>query len=86
LEKYPDFASSASQQKSYEAAVECMTLLKNDHDILPLSKTQKVFVTGPTANSLNSLNGGWTNTWQGNDPKFNTPGKLSILEKLSAKK
>ncbi|MEM9822454.1 MAG: glycoside hydrolase family 3 N-terminal domain-containing protein [Bacteroidota bacterium] len=85
MEKYPEFASSASQMKSYQAAVECLTLLKNERNVLPLAKTQKVLVTGPTAHSLNYLNGGWTNTWQGDDPEYNTPDKLTLLEAIQEK-
>ena len=58
------------------AAVESEVLLKND-GILPLAPGTKVLVTGPNANSVRSLNGGWSNTWQGcNEPhyveRFNT--------------
>ena len=47
------------------AAKECITLLKNENnDVLPLSD-DKILVTGPTSNSQNALNGGWSGTWQG---------------------
>ena len=49
------------------AAKECITLLKNENNVLPLSN-DKILVTGPTANSQNALNGGWSGTWQGTDP------------------
>src|SRR6218665_2296653 len=42
-----------------------MTLLKNTNNTLPLSKTAKVLVTGPNANSMRTLNGAWTYSWQG---------------------
>ncbi len=85
MESYPKFASKEHTAKNLQAAEESIILLKNEKNILPLAEGQKVFVTGPTANSLNSLNGGWTNTWQGNDPKFNTKGKLTVLEAIQAK-
>lgn len=46
-------------------AAESITLLKNENNILPLSKTTKVLVTGPNANSMRTLNGAWTYSWQG---------------------
>ncbi len=51
--------------KSYEAAAEAITLLKNNNDILPLEKGGKILVTGPNATSKRALNGGWTFSWQG---------------------
>lgn len=77
---YSKFASDEHAQASYETAVESITLLKNEENILPLDKNTRVLVTGPTANSLIYLNGGWSRTWQGNDPQYNTPGKKTILD------
>lgn len=79
------YGSEAHAAASRLAASECLTLLKNDTQILPLNKAARVLVTGPTAHSLNYLNGGWTGTWQGDDPKYNTPGKLTILEAIQEK-
>ena len=56
----------AFQRVSREAASESITLLKND-GLLPLSRTARVFVTGPTADYLPSMYGGWSFTWQGDD-------------------
>lgn len=81
---YPDFGSPKHVEASYQTAVEAITLLKNDKQLLPLAKTARVLVTGPTANSLNALNGGWTHTWQGVETKYNTPGKLTILQAVEA--
>lgn len=77
---YSKFASDEHAQASYQTAVESITLLKNEGDILPLDENSNVLVTGPTANSLIFLNGGWSRTWQGNDPQYNTPGKKTILD------
>ena len=74
------FGSAQHAQASYEAAVEAVTLLRNRNEALPLKAGSKILITGPTANSLNALNGGWTHTWQGVDTTWNTPGKLTILE------
>ncbi|HKK45899.1 MAG TPA: glycoside hydrolase family 3 C-terminal domain-containing protein, partial [Balneolaceae bacterium] len=82
---YSKFASDEFTQASYQSAAESITLLKNDNQILPLSKGQKILVTGPTANKLTYLNGGWSRTWQGADPQFNTPGKKTILEAIKDK-
>ncbi|NBC04938.1 MAG: beta-glucosidase [Bacteroidetes bacterium] len=79
---YSKFASNEHQQASYQTAVESVTLLKNEGDILPLSKEANVLVTGPTAHSLIYLNGGWSRTWQGDDPQYNTPGKKTILDAI----
>src|SRR5439155_21219233 len=54
-----------SRQVALQAAQESLTLLKNTNDLLPLAKNRKVLVTGPTADSMISLNNGWTYVWQG---------------------
>lgn len=79
---YPLFAGEQHAAAARRAAQESITLLKNDNKLLPLAKSRKVLVTGPTANSLNYLNGGWTGSWQGADPRWNTPGKLTIVEAI----
>ncbi|MBQ2172709.1 MAG: glycoside hydrolase family 3 C-terminal domain-containing protein [Bacteroidales bacterium] len=88
--EYLMFGSDAFARESYDAAVESEVLLKNEDGILPLKGTEKILVTGPNANSLRTLNGGWSYTWQGaaDDyaPQYNTilealqrrfPGKVS---------
>lgn len=62
---FPEFASEKSAHKSYEAAAEAITLLKNIDNILPLSKNTKILVCGPNANNMRTLNGGWSYSWQG---------------------
>ncbi|MBC7486005.1 MAG: glycoside hydrolase family 3 C-terminal domain-containing protein [Cytophagaceae bacterium] len=81
-ERYPKFGSVEFSQASYEAASEAITLLKNNDSILPIANGKKVLVVGPGANNLNTLNGGWTHTWQGADTSFHTPGKKTILQAL----
>jgi len=66
LKDYPNFASAEFQKASFNTAAESITLLKNTNNTLPLSKNAKILVTGPNANSMRGLNGGWTYTWQGN--------------------
>ena len=88
---YPDkqlkeqFATDASRQVNLQAAREAMTLLKNENDTLPLSKSRKVLVTGPCANKLSVLNGGWTITWQGDNEALYPHEKSTILEAIQDK-
>lgn len=62
---YPKFGSIEFQKTAYNTAAESITLLKNTNNILPLRQNAKILVTGPNANSMRTLNGGWTYTWQG---------------------
>ena len=71
FDDFPKFGSEEHENKSLQAAKESITLVKNKN-ILPLSTSTKILVTGPGANSLNYLNGGWTHTWQGEETKYNT--------------
>ena len=77
---YPEFASEKFAQESYAAALESEVLLKND-GILPLKENAAILVTGPNANSLRTLNGGWSYTWQGSADDF-VPQYNTILEAL----
>ncbi|WP_207423305.1 glycoside hydrolase family 3 N-terminal domain-containing protein [Desertivirga brevis] len=63
--KYTKFGGSEFARAAYLAASESITLLKNSNNILPLNKNAKVLITGPNANSMRTLNGGWTYSWQG---------------------
>lgn len=65
LENYPDFACEEFAKVATCAAEESQILLKNVDGILPLKKGMKLLVTGPNANSMRCLNGGWSYTWQG---------------------
>ena len=78
---YPMFRSDAFARESYDAAVESEVLLKNEDGILPLKGTEKILVTGPNANSLRTLNGGWSYTWQGSADDY-VPEFYTILEAL----
>ncbi len=64
------FACKEFQDASYAAAVESEVLLKNEGNILPLEYGKRILVTGPNANSMRTLNGGWSYTWQGDADRF----------------
>ena len=67
---YKDFGCEKFAKESYAAALESEVLLKNEGNILPLNGTEKILVTGPNANSMRTLNGGWSYTWQGDADSF----------------
>jgi beta-glucosidase len=85
---YPDaslrgaFATEASAQAARQAARESITLLKNEGGILPLKPDAKILVTGPAAQSLTALNGGWTYTWQGTDRTQFPEAPRTVLEAM----
>ncbi len=86
LADYPEFGGEAHAKLAYEAAVESEVLLKNN-GILPLKKDVRILLTGPNANSMRTLNGGWSYTWQGHGasrPEF-TERYNTIYEALSRK-
>lgn len=70
VDNYDKFACKEFQNNSYDAAVESMVLLKNEDNVLPISAGKKILVVGPNANSMRTLNGGWSYTWQGDADKF----------------
>jgi beta-glucosidase len=79
---YPDFASEKHTQINYQTAVEAITLLKNETDILPLKKNKKILITGYAANSMNVLNGAWSRSFLGRDTIYNDPTKLTVLDAI----
>ena len=82
---YPKFGSAEFAKASYNTAAEAITLLKNTNNILRLSPTAKILVTGPNANSMRSLNGGWSYTWQGERTEEFTGQYNTILEAVTKK-
>jgi beta-glucosidase len=77
--------SAESRAVSLQAAHESITLLKNSDNLLPLAKGGKVLVTGPTADSLVSLNNGWSYTWQGTKSELYPKDRLTIRGAIEAK-
>jgi beta-glucosidase len=74
-----------SRQDSLQAARESMTLLKNTNNLLPLKKNRKILVTGPTADSLISLNNGWTYVWQGSEESLYPKDRSTIRRAIEVK-
>jgi len=79
------FGLPESQRAALQSAHESMTLLKNSNNLLPLAKDRKVLVTGPTADSLISLNNGWTYVWQGSEPALYPKDRPTIRAAIEAK-
>ena len=65
LKNYPKFGGEEFAKLALEGATESMVLLKNDGNILPLQHGKKILLTGPNANQMRCLDGGWSYTWQG---------------------
>jgi beta-glucosidase len=80
-----NFGKAEYVDASLQAARESIVLLKNDNAGLPLSKDKKVLVTGPTSDSLISLNNGWTWVWQGSDESLYPKDKMTIRAAVEAK-
>ncbi|MCQ2203592.1 MAG: glycoside hydrolase family 3 C-terminal domain-containing protein [Bacteroidales bacterium] len=83
-EAHPNFACAEYAEKSLRAAEETEVLLKND-GVLPIAKGKRILVTGPNANQIRCLNGGWSYTWQGSKSEAFTEQYNTIYEALSNK-
>jgi len=81
IKDYPKYGSPEHFKAAQDAAVQTMVLLKNN-GILPLAQGKKILVTGPNANSMRCLNGGWSYTWQGKDADKYASQHNTILEAL----
>jgi beta-glucosidase len=80
-----NFATKEAVAINRQAAQESIVLAKNDQHLLPLSKKASILVTGPTANLLSVMNGGWTLTWQGDNEHLYPKDKLSLLKAIQQK-
>ena len=85
LSEYPDFGSEKHETAALKSAEESITLLKNEDAILPLKKTARLLVTGPNANSMRTLNGGWSYSWQGEKTEEFAEQYNTILEAVQNK-
>lgn len=63
--RFPNFGSDELAAEAREITEECMVLLKNKANLLPLKQGTRLLVCGPNANTMRTLNGGWSYTWQG---------------------
>lgn len=82
---YPKFGSKEFENAAYQTAAESITLLKNTDQILPLAKGTKILVAGPNANSMRTLNGAWTYSWQGEKVEEFAAKYNTILKALQNK-
>jgi len=80
-----NFATAEAQAINRQAAHESIILAKNQNNILPLAKSANILVTGPTADSLSAINGGWTITWQGDSEALYPKDKPTVLAALKQK-
>lgn len=85
---YPDFGSDSFADEAIQMAKECMVLLKNKAQTLPLRQGTKIFVCGPNADNFRTMNGGWSYTWQGNrtDEICRSIGKYHTFYEAIARK
>jgi len=85
-DRYVEFGSAHAADLSRNAAIESMVLLKNGGKevapVLPLKAGQRVLVCGPNANSMRTLHGGWSYTWQGSHAERYTAGYQTIYQAL----
>ena len=82
---YEKFGSEEHAQKALKAAEESEVLLKNEGGLLPLKQGTKILLTGPNANQMRCLNGGWSYTWQGSKAEDLSEKYNTIYEALSQK-
>jgi beta-glucosidase len=80
-----NFATAEAVEINRQAARESIVLAKNEHNILPLKKDANILVTGPTANLLSVMNGGWTITWQGAAENLYPKDKPTVLDAIKKK-
>ncbi len=83
--EYSKFGSEEFATKSLRAAEEAEVLLKNEGNILPLAKGKKILLTGPNANQMRCLDGGWSYTWQGSKAEDLAEQYNTIYEALCNK-
>ena len=83
--KQAELGAAEHKALAREAVRKSLVLLKNEHKILPLSRSSKVLVVGSAANDLGKQVGGWSLTWQGTEnQRADFPGAQSLLDAIRA--
>lgn len=82
---YNRFGSSEHRAAAKAAADESITLLKNEGNVLPLKQGARILVCGPNANSMRTLNGGWSYSWQGEKTELFAQEYNTFYEAISRK-
>ena len=82
---FPLFGGEEHATAALRAAEESVVLLKNTEGILPLVSGKKILLTGPNVNSMRTLNGGWSYTWQGDRADECATDYNTILESFTNK-
>ncbi|MDZ7807592.1 MAG: glycoside hydrolase family 3 N-terminal domain-containing protein [Gracilimonas sp.] len=78
-----NIGSASHKAIALRSAQESIVLLKNQDNILPLSKGVKnILVVGPSANSKRNLSGGWTLAWQGGSEEQYPESMQTITEAI----
>ncbi len=85
IQEYDKFGSHEFAEVALGAAEESLVLLKNEGNILPVSKGKKILLTGPNASSMRCLNGGWSYSWQGDKADECAQAYHTIYEALCNK-
>ena len=83
--EFPDFGNTEHEAAARSAASESITLLKNENNILPLPANARILVAGPNGNSMRTLNGGWSYSWQGEKTEEFANDYNTIYEALQNK-
>jgi beta-glucosidase len=79
------FGDPSYQDVALQAAHEAITLLQNNNGTLPVAKSTRVLVAGPSAQSISALNGCWSYTWQGKDESWYPADSKTILQAITDK-
>ena len=82
---YEKFGSKEHAEKALRAAEESEVLLKNEGNLLPIKSGTRILLTGPNANQMRCLDGGWSYTWQGNNAEDLAEQYNTIYEALCNK-
>lgn len=84
-EALANFGKAEYKALAMNAALETITLLKNENNVLPLSKNSKILLAGPAADNIGALHGSWSYTWQGDNESAYNSGTMTIKDALEVK-